>query len=297
MKIFVTGATGFIGKRLLPKFSQFDEVYILCRRDPGEVPEFVQPLIGDLDFPHGVFSRLAEIRPDACIHLAWGGIPDYGFDQSFRNLQQGTQLIHHLAEKCGCKKIIVPGSCWEYGKSFGACREDECCQGGNYFIWAKRALLDFGLILAARCQFSFVWPRLFYVYGPGQRPGSLIPTITDAVIKGRQPDIQTPFNANDFVYVDDVAAALLQMVKSDIKTGIYNIGSGITVPVWKVCEVVERSLGWEPINAVKFKSMKGSAVADFCADTTKTESSLDWRANISLEKGIELYLRSLEVQQ
>src|SRR5271157_2878343 len=160
MKIFVTGITGFIGKRLPAQFSVSDEIYVLSRRNPGMFTGNVHVLWGDLDQPDDIFSRLADIRPDVCIHLAWGGIPDYGFEQSFRNLKNSTALIRHLAEKCGCKKIIVPGSCWEYGKSFGSCREDEPCQGGNYFVWAKRALWDFGQMLAARNQIAFVWPRL-----------------------------------------------------------------------------------------------------------------------------------------
>ena len=296
MKIFVTGITGFIGRRLLETFSPSDEIYVLCRRDTGNLPGHVHVIQGDLESSDELFSRLVTIRPDVCIHLAWEGIPDYGFEQSLRNLEHSSRLLRHLVEECGCKKIIATGSCWEYGKTFGSCCEDDPCQGGNYFVWAKRALCDFGLILASRYQISFIWTRLFYVYGIGQRSGSLIPTITEALLKGERPAIQTPSNSSDFVYVDDVVDALFQIARQDTITGIYNLGTGMTVPVWKVCEIIERSLGREPSCSIHMKSIDSPVTSDFCADTTKTESILNWRASTNLEEGIGQYLKTFGVR-
>jgi len=296
MKIFVTGITGFIGRRLLDQFSPCDEIYVLSRKVPGNLSGHVHVIQGDLVSSDELFSQLVTIRPDVCIHLAWEGIPDYGFEQSLRNLEHSSRLLRHLVEECGCKKIIATGSCWEYGKSFGSCREDDPCQGGNYFVWAKRALCDFGLILASRYQISFIWTRLFYVYGPGQRSGALIPTITEALLKGEPPTIQTPSNSNDFVYVDDVADALLQIARQDTITGIYNFGTGETVPVWKVCEIIERVLGHEPTCSIYLKSIDSPVTSDFFADTTKTESFLNWCASTSLEEGIGQYLNAMGVR-
>jgi len=294
MKIFITGLSGFIGKSLLKQFSFSDEIYALFRNDPGQLPGNIHKIIGDLHTPDDIFSQLIQIRPDICIHLAWGGIPDYGFENSIQNLKQGTKLLHYLVDICECSKIIVTGSCWEYGKNFGICREDESCQGGNYFVWAKRALCDFGLMLASLYPVTFIWTRLFYVYGPGQRFGSLIPTITDAILNGYQPNIQTPCNANDFIYVDDVVDALLQFAYHEVSSGIYNIGTGNSTPVWKACEMVEQLLGHEPRYSLFMKTMDCQITADFYADTTKTASSLNWYANTRFEEGIKHYIKSLE---
>ena len=296
MKILVTGITGFVGKSLYTKFSPDDEIFLLSRTDPGIVPGNIHTFIGDLDTPGDLFIWLAFIRPDVCIHLAWEGIPDYGYEQSLKNLNQSSALICHLIEECGCKKVIAIGSCWEYGKEFGSCHENEVCFRGNYFVWAKRALCDFGLMLASIHQIAFIWARLFYVYGPGQRSGSLIPTLTEAVLNGNKPDIKTPYNANDFVYVDDVTEALLQFAHHEVRAGIYNIGTGVTVPIWKVCMIVEESLGYEPKHAMGMKMTDCPKTADFYADTTKTSLALNWHAGTSLEEGIRQYIRTLRMK-
>jgi len=298
MKIFVTGISGFIGRRLQEKFSPGDEIYAIYRRDPGTLPENIRVISGDLDSPDDLFIRLSVIRPEVCIHLAWEGIPDYGFNQSLRNLENSSKLMQHLVENCGCKKIIAAGSCWEYNKSFGPCDEkDPGSPGGNHFVWAKRSICDFGLMLASRYKISFLWTRLFYVYGPGQRSGSLIPTLTETLLKGETPNVQTPSNANDFVYVDDVADAMIHLVYREVPTGIYNLGTGRSVPVWEVCEILERSLGYAPSCAAQMRKIHNPATADFWAETTKIESVLDWHARTSLEKGIEQYLIPLKVKK
>ena len=136
-------------------------------------------------------------------------------------------LMQHLVEKCGCKKIIAAGSCWDTTNLLVPVNEnDPVSHGGNHFVWAKRSICDFGLMLASRYQISFLWTRLFYIYGPGQRSDSLIPTITEALLKGDRPDIRTPSNANDFVYVDDVADAMIHLVYREVPSGIYNLGTG-----------------------------------------------------------------------
>ena len=175
MKVLITGITGFIGQRLLPHLGLADEVFVICRKPVTGLPGNVSVIEADLNEPGGLFNRLRTIRPDVCVHLAWEGIPDFGFDVSLRNLDRSLALWRHLVEECGCSKIIATGSCWEYGKSFGVCQEDDKTLTDSYFTWAKHSLADFGMMLASKHEISFIWTRIFYAYGPGQRHGSLIP--------------------------------------------------------------------------------------------------------------------------
>ena len=289
MKVLITGLTGFVGKSLREQLPCGHEYFALARRDQN-FEEGVQFLLGDLNHLEQIKPQIREIRPDICIHLAWAGIPDYGYVTSQRNLTNGMDFFHFLVTECGCRKIVSAGSCWEYGKYFGPCREDEPTGCGNYFVWAKRALCDFGLTLAMEENITFVWLRLFYVYGFGQRSGSLIPTLIKALKIGEHPEVNAPLNANDFVDVANVAQALIKTAFNEVPSGIYNVGSGTSTPIWRVCELIEQALD---IRTAHFKQLKASsrkAVMNFWADTTKTREALQWSAATSLEQGIKKYL-------
>jgi len=295
MRILVTGLTGFIGQRLLPQFGLTDEVFAICRKTMTGLPDNVSVIEADLNETGRLFDQLKIIRPEACVHLAWEGIPDYGFNISRRNLEQASALWRHLIEECGCLKIIAAGSCWEYGKSFGACREDEKISTESYFTWAKHSLTDLGEMLAAEYKCSFIWTRLFYAYGPGQHGASLIPMMAEALKKNEPPMVKTPQNANDFIYVDDIAEALILAVHKNIPTGIYNLGSGRSVPVWKICEYLEKAMGRQPVYAQQLREVKIQPTADFWADTSKSTSVLGWVPKIDIEEGIQRYIKSTEI--
>ena len=290
MKVLITGLTGFIGKSLRKQLPGGYEYFALTRRDQ-DFGGGVQVLLGDLNHLDQIKPHILKIRPDICIYLAWEGIPDYGYAISQRNLTNGMIFFHFLITECGCRKIVAVGSCWEYGKNFGLCREDEPVGCGNYFVWAKRALCDLGLTLAKEENIIFVWLRLFYVYGPSQYSNSLIPTLAQMLKKGQYPNVKASLNANDFVYVVDAAQALIKAVfKEEVSSGIYNVGSGVSTPVWRICELLEQVLGKKTEYFKQLKKSASKAAMDFWADTKKAREVLQWSAGISLEQGIIKYL-------
>ncbi|MBN2452669.1 MAG: NAD(P)-dependent oxidoreductase [Candidatus Omnitrophica bacterium] len=296
MKIVITGATGFIGRRLQRSLSGADEIAVVCRKAPAGLAGKLRVIEGDLNEPDSLEGALKAFRPDACVHLAWEGIPDYGFEMSRRNLGQGTALFRLLTEECGCRKIVSMGSCWEYGQSYGACREDVLAPVNSYFAWAKRSLCDFGMTLAAKNGTSFIWLRGFFIYGPGQKETSLIPVMASALLRGETPVIRTPWNANDFIYVDDVSEAIVRAVKEEIPSGAYNLGTGAAVNVWKVCMELEKAMGRRPVQAAALEAARTKATADFWADTSRARTIFGWRARTGIESGIRQYLKSLEVK-
>jgi len=290
MKVLITGLSGFIGKGLRKQLPGGHEYFALTQRDQ-DFGGGVQVLSGDLDRLDQIKPQIRKIRPDICIHLAWEGIPDYGYEISLRNLTQGTAFFRCLIEECGCRKIVATGSCWEYGRAFGACREDDPAMPGSYFAWAKQSLCNFGLMLAAMHSISFIWIRPFYVYGPGQRAESLIPYLISELKKGQRPQAKTALDANDFVYVTDVAQALVKAAfKEGVPGGIYNAGSGISTPVWRICELLEQALGKGTGHFKQLKESAPKATMDFWADTGKARELLQWEAGISVEEGIIKYL-------
>ena len=140
-----------------------------------------------------------------------------------------------------------------------------------------------------RQELTFFWLRLFYVYGPGQREKSLIPTIISSFAKGETPEIKNPKAANDFIFIDDVTSAFLRSIESCASGGTYNVGSGYLTSINEVLTAVR--------DATLSPSRDGSECATqsqdnhkngFWADTSKVNKDLDWYPQVTISEGIKL---------
>ena len=298
MRILITGATGFIGKHLVEALKDDGHELGLLVRDAHRASEVkaknVAFLEGDLDDLSLVGNRLGEFAPDVCAHLAWADIPDYSAAVSKRNLDRSIALVDCLLKETGCRKIVVTGSCFEYGKTQGECAEWEPVQITSYIAWAKQALCNYLAVLAKPSMLQFVWLRLFYVYGPGQRADSLLPTIIKDMLRGKHPTVRNPFDAQDFVYVADAAQAIRLAVNADMQSGIYNIGSGQATPVLDMCRLVERSMGKSgQVSEALSRQQPSREPACFWANNAKAKQHLGWAPKYPLAEGIQRHVESI----
>ncbi len=299
MKIFLTGATGFIGKFVLDILVRnHHEVLALVRKEPDLLAlesSSVNYLQGDLVDFERLKPQIKSFNPHVVIHLAWERIPDFSADICQSNLSQSIALIDFLTEQTQCQKIVFAGSCFEYGLMQGACRESMHREPSSFFTWAKLSLLNYTALRCQQKNIKWVWMRIFYVYGPGQRKQSLIPTLIDSFLSHEMPTINNPFNANDFIYVQDVAQGFYQATVADIPSGIYNLGTGDATCVIDICELVEKQIH---SSAQLSQRVRNSSLAkqtvNFWADMKKTQEALNWTPKISLEEGIANCIKALE---
>jgi nucleoside-diphosphate-sugar epimerase len=249
--------------------------------------EGVRFLAGDLAEPGSYGPALSAFRPDACVHAAWEGIPDFSPAVTRRNVACSLDLVDRLADASGCWKIVGIGSCAEYRNLAGVLREDDPVGAAGFLGWGKGAVDGYGRLRCAAAGVTWIWLRLFYAYGPRQRGGSLLPTLFSALAEGRPLPVRNPFNANDLVHVDDVAAAVVRAVEGDAPSGAYNLGSGVSTPVIDVCAIAER--GWcgstERTDALRASAAREDAT-DFRADITKIREALGWSPVVPLADGI-----------
>ena len=175
MNIIVTGASGFIGKALCKELLKKKHiVYTLSRSPlPLEISKLgfvkhIQYFMGDL-LPKEVF----EINAELIIHLAWDGIPHFSEENCRLNEQKQIIFFSQLNMISSLKKIIVSGSCLEYGLNQGACNEKDRIVPNNYFSWSKLSILDYLSVYCKKNNMQLVWLRIFYVYGPYQQQNLL----------------------------------------------------------------------------------------------------------------------------
>lgn len=291
MRIFITGGTGFIGKHLIKKLSKNknNELLVLsCNPKKNSFLESnnIKVINGNLSNIDEWKEKLAEFDPEAAIHMAWEGIPDYSAEKSIRNLRYGLDLFTLLAD-IGCKKIICTGSCWEYGKNRGSITEENTVSSHNAFTTAKNSLHLMGKYLAKEKGIQFIWTRLFYVYGEGQRETSIIPYIIECVKKGKEPEIKTPLAKNDFVYVKDVADAICMLANEKDADGTYNIGSGKSISVQDIIKIVYDMLNIRYEKKANLFKANNILHDDLWADISKIEKEIGWKPKFTILEGIK----------
>lgn len=294
MRVLLTGATGFLGQHVLTQLlAGGHSVLASTRSEPRDElgSEHVTWFAGDLSSIEPLRATIESFDPEALIHLAWEGIPDYSEHVSYVNLVNSMRLIDFMIGETDCRKVIVAGSCLEYGRKTGECRESCCGTPESYFAWAKESLFKYSALKCAG-RAGLVWFRIFYVYGPGQRVAALIPIVARSLEEGGRPAVRAPFNRSDFVYVEDVARAFGLALTAEVESGIYNLGSGRSASVIDICNIVERQLvgGCDFSESLAHTSRGEDGAVDFWAATDKTRSALGWRSVTGLDEGIRRFL-------
>src|SRR3978361_2375905 len=162
MKILVTGATGFIGTHVINELlkSNYQVIATTTRAD-------LKSSIGKLSYAfldlnnvkpdEDYFSSLN--RPDILIHLAWQGLPNYKSLFHFENnLIAHYSFLKNMVTN-GLKKLVVTGTCFEYGMKEGCLSEEMVTDPQNPYALAKDTLRKFLFELQKKHPFDFTWIR------------------------------------------------------------------------------------------------------------------------------------------
>ena len=230
MRVLITGATGFIGVALCKEMiKNGNEVTAIIRENSNKkskLPKEVKIVELSLD-------KLNEFNGnyDLMYHLAWNGSSGNDrndFDMQYSNIKYTIEAIK-LAKRCTCKKFIGAGSQAEYGVVHGEAKEDETiCKPFMMYGAAKLAAYHMGKIVAEQEEISFVWPRIYSVYGPGENEGTLISYLVKTLQEGNVPELSPCENMWNFMYIDDCTRALRMLGENKEAEGIYNVASSDT---------------------------------------------------------------------
>jgi len=239
-----------------------------------EQTEYIPFDLAELDESINYFEFFR--RPDKVIHLAWEGLPNYksSFHEEI-NLPRHLAFLSNLI-KGGLRDLTVTGTCFEYGMQEGCLSEEMPALPANPYAQAKDRLRRELQNLQSERPFFFKHIRLFYMYGKGQSPNSLLSQLDKALASQEAVfNMSGGQQVRDYLPVKKVAEYIVKIVLQSDTTGIINCCSGIPVTVQEVVEEYLKSinrsihlnLGYYPY--ADYEPMR------FWGDTTKLKTILN----------------------
>ena len=292
MRVFVTGATGFIGSHVVRALVRRGaEVHALVRpgadtRRIADVLGALRPVPGDLLAPYRLGAELARIRPDACVHLAWYTVPGRYLDarENLAMLEAGLGLLRELT-RVECRRLVAVGTCFEYDTDWGYLSEATPTRPRNLYAATK---LAFGLAAthsARATGLRVVWPRLFYQFGPWEDSSRLVPAVILSLLRKEQFRTVAGARVRDYLDVDDVAAALVGLLDSQLE-GPVNVGSGVPVRVQDIARAIGDIIGRPELLEFAEPADEGTDPAFVCADSRRLRAGTGWSPRFTLAEGL-----------
>lgn len=245
MRIFVTGATGFIGSHLLAKLSEVPHVVLAHRLhgtttciDTGCEPIWFEKSMDSLDE-----HDLAGV--EVLVHLASVGVSPRVATWQELFYWNVSVLLHllEIAKKAGVLRVVISGSFAEYGRS--ADLYDRIPPGApleptSAYAASKAAGYIASRAFAIENQIELCYLRIFSVYGEGQYHGNFWPALRSAALGGHDFPMSPGEQIRDYIPVEDVAAALLfGALRRDVLPGnplVLNVGTGSPVSMRQFAE-------------------------------------------------------------
>ena len=234
MLIAVSGATGFIGQHVLRELQPRGVDIIALSRSPtcdSSPSATVRWMAMDVaNPPSNPFEAMGE--PDVLIHLAWDGLPNY---QSHHHLEVELPSQLSFLTACarnGLKKLVVAGTCYEYGLASGELVEDQPTQPCTQYGLAKDMLRKALFGLREQYGFDLAWLRLFYLYGEGQSEKSIYRMLLTAINRGAKTfDMSGGEQLRDFLSAHEAARLIVEIAQRENVNGIFNVCSGKPIAI------------------------------------------------------------------
>jgi dTDP-6-deoxy-L-talose 4-dehydrogenase (NAD+) len=286
MKIFVTGANGFIGRAFChAAIAAGHEVLGLCRHVTSPLPSGCQALVGDL--AHLPWEEVQRFAPDALLHLAWIATPGAYLNSPENDTLIGqSEELFRKAMDLGVHHLAATGSCIEYAPAEQPLGEDVSPLAPALpYSHAKMATSRMLESLATEREVLWTWFRLFYCFGEGEHPDRIVSWIMRKLAVGDSVEVKTPDSVKDYIHVDDVASAMLWCLEKRI-TGPVNVACGRGIRIFDLAQKIAQVVQADPSLVSGANPPAHDPFPTVVADISRLKDS-GWTPRLSLAQGLE----------
>ncbi len=275
MKILITGYSGFIGKHLINRLNLLNFELELCDLSNG------------IDICN--WNEVKDFKGiDIIIHLANLSFIPASYENPKKFYEVNYIGTLNMLELCRLNNAqLIYFSSYMYGHPiYQPIDEKHPIEAYNPYSQTK-------VICESLCEGysrDFRVPvtifRPFNIYGKGQNPDFLIPTIIKQAKKGKII-IKDERPKRDFIHVSDVVEAVVLAIQANKTTElqVFNLGSGESNSVREVVDIV-RSFSTSKIDYLCTNELRQNEVLDTIADISKITKYLNWKPLITLKEGL-----------
>ncbi len=297
-RIFVTGGAGFIGSHLVDALIlrgyDVTVVDVVTEANVANINPRAQVVNADLTKLETI-ARLKTLQPDILFHFAANAsvsrsVKDPMFD--FKINYNATAELLDMASKIGVDLFVFASTGGGLSSEYTLLPTPEHAIGKPLSPYAIHKLASEQLGEFYRLEKGvpqFIALRFANVYGPRQTvtqgEANVIATFADRMVKNLPTNINgTGRQTRDYVYVDDVVEACLNVLDRPHVIGPINIGSGTEMSLWSVHRMTASYLGYteEPVMC---PALSGEPMRS-CIDVSRARALLDWKPRTSFATGI-----------
>ena len=256
--IIVTGATGFVGRHMVPYLLKNGYRVIAVGRNKNKAKQF--SWFDDVEFHeldcHESFLELTSYNNIGLLHLAWDALTDINDSFHFEVvLPKNYNFIKDLICK-GVSNVLVTGTWMEYGITNGELSTNTPTNPITPYAFAKASLQKQLEFLRKEHTVNIKWARLFSIYGEGQDKSGILSLLDDAIDNGdEQFNMSSGEQIRDFMSIESVVEELGNLYTINA-SGIYNICSENPISIRSLVEKrveyrksnIKLNLGYYPIS-------------------------------------------------
>ena len=292
MSVFVTGASGFVGRHLLSRLLDEGHNVIAYDLKPPVSPNYAgrhtHIITGDLSSGEGLEQIVWE-EVDAVVHLAAAGVK-----ASRRNWSEcvsvnivGTeQLLHAMSQVSPTPLLVYPRTFYEdYLNEIPGLKK-------NPYIFTKTAATKIVEMWASdNKNANVVFGSIFQAYGAGDDPGNILTYTTNCLKNGVTAELGSGNGLRDWIYIDDLVDAFTRALKvNGNKIQYFDFGTGQLTSIKQVVVKLAGLMGCSN-DLLSFDSSRDRHDTELISRAKKFLPA--WKPRLSLEEGIINYIDSL----
>lgn len=296
MRILITGATGFVGKHLMPRLIKQHYENAILVRDVEKAQNLFDDKVDIIQYDKNNFEhidKICQFNPEVVIHLATYYTIADDIKEIQKLLEANIEFATHLCsalEKCNINIFVNTGSFYEYYDGDGKIKPAYLYSSMK--VAARHIIEYFG----NKHKYKVLHIVPYSVYGENGTVKKIFDYIVDATISGEYIEMTQGRQVLDFIHVEDVADFYCTLIEKEnlIHSPIseYHLGTGRGTSIRELANIVETILGKKADIGWGKRPYRSRDIMHAVAPVSRLKQDFDWEAKISVSEGMRRLVNS-----